>query len=246
MIVADVGNSRMKWGRCDDRQVVDAVALPLDDPAAWEACWKRFVGPEPLIWVVAGVNPDRIAQLVEWLNSRATKISILDSYQRLPIALAVDHPERVGIDRLLNALAAKSRDRAGRPAALVDAGSAVTVDWLDAEGVFRGGAIFPGLRLMARALHDYTARLPAVEVVSPVPNPPAPATEPAIAAGIHGAVVGGIAYLVRRMAAALRADPVVYLTGGDASLLAPALDVPFELWPNMTLEGIRLTARNAP
>ena len=122
------------------------------------------------MWAVAGVHPEHRRQLCDWIVSRGDRLVILDRYDKLPVRVGVDEPERVGVDRLLNAVAAKAKLAPGQPAVLVDAGSAVTVDWLDEEHVFRGGTIFPGIRLMTRALHAYTAQLPDVRV-----GPPAPA-----------------------------------------------------------------------
>jgi pantothenate kinase type III len=106
---------------------------------------------------------------------------------------------------------------------------------------------------MARALHHYTARLPLVEVTEPLPPLPGTSTATAIAAGVQGAVAGGIGYLVERLIFNFldetRLEPLLFLTGGDAALLAPALEpavkrlkIEMVVWPWMTLEGIRLTA----
>ena len=73
------------------------------------------------------------------------------------------HPETVGSDRLAQASAAWSRTRG--PCVAVSMGTAITVDVVNARGEFVGGLIAPGLRLMARALHDHTALLPEVEPV---------------------------------------------------------------------------------
>jgi type III pantothenate kinase len=245
LCVADVGNSRIKWGRCKEHQVAEMASLPHDAPQQWQTQLEQW-SVTPGRWVVAGVNPERMARLVDWLNARAMHVATITSYQQLPISLSVQAPERVGLDRLLNAVAAQSRERGGRPAVLVDAGSAVTVDYLDEANVFGGGAIFPGLRLMAQALHSYTAKLPFVEVKAPLPPMPATVTETAIAAGVYGAVVGGIEHLLVQLAARSPQPPQVYLTGGDHAVLAPGLSVPVEVWPTMTLEGIRLTALSLP
>jgi type III pantothenate kinase len=255
-IVADVGNSRLKWGLCDSGSVIHAAALPLDDPAAWTAQLAAWPPPRQQ-WILTGVNPQGIGRLQNWLQTQGENTRVLSSSQHLPLQVAVAHPAGVGMDRLLNAVAANHRDRAGCPAILVDAGSAVTVDWVDAAGVFRGGTIFPGLRLMARALNQYTAKLPLVEVTDSTPPVLGTNTTAAITAGIHGAVVGGISYLAEQLTLNLRhenpREPLVYLTGGDAVLLAPALEpalqrlrLPLEVWPLMTLEGIRLAATRLP
>ena len=166
---------------------------------------------------------------------------MLERATQLPLAVPLAHPEYVGIDRLLNAVAAKRRLPPGRPAVLVDAGSAVTVDWLDEMHAFRGGSIFPGVRLMAKALNDYTALLPLVTVAEPIPPLPAGDTLGAMQAGIFHATVGGIERIVRHLSQA--GSQEVFVTGGDAELLHAALAGPPPiLWPTQTLEGILSSA----
>src|SRR5262249_26522535 len=113
-------------------------------------------------------------------------------------------------------------------------------------GAFAGGAIFPGIRLMAQALHDYTALLPLVNVEQASPAVPATSTTAAIEAGIYWAVVGGIQALIGRLVSTAKGRTEIYLTGGDGPLLAKALNHDFQLWPNMTLEGIRISAETKP
>ncbi len=129
---------------------------------------------------------------------------------------------------------------------MVDAGSAVTVDWLDEEGTFRGGAILPGLRLMIQALHDYTALLPLIAAPRSVPRVPGSGTAEAMEAGVFWAVAGGVRALVEQMSPATAALPEVFLTGGDGALLQPVLGNRVRAWPEMTLEGIRLAAEALP
>jgi type III pantothenate kinase len=257
-MVADVGNSRIKWGRCKDGSVATTMALPPDDPAAWQQSVEYWSRGLPLTWAVSGVHPERRDRLADWLRQRGDTVLVVDSWRQLPVQVFLAHPERVGIDRLLNAVAARDRVQRRVPVLIIDAGSAVTVDLVDETGAFRGGGIFPGMRLMAQALHDYTALLPLVEVRSTNPPLPGTLTEGAIAGGIFWAVAGGIKALVRQLAARGRelADPhhsgsplhsvVVFLTGGDARLLAPVMDVEVQVWPTMTLEGIRLAAEALP
>jgi len=243
--VADVGNSRIKWGRCAAGSVTDVASLPPDSPGIWEAQVPFWRAPGPLAWAVAGVHPQRTAALVEWLRQRGSTVKLVDGARLLRLPVALPSPDAVGIDRLLNAVAACHRIQHAVSRIVIDAGSAVTVDWVDAGGAFRGGAIFPGFRLMAQALHDYTALLPLVD--PPRPNPPLPgqSTTEAIEAGLYWAGAGGIQALVRRLSETAR-DRVVFLTGGDAELLAPVMDADVIVWPEMTLEGIRLAAEALP
>jgi type III pantothenate kinase len=157
------------------------------------------------------------------------------------LAVKLAHPEKVGVDRLLDAVAANSRRRPGNPAVLIDAGSAVTVDWVDAEGAFCGGAILPGLRLMIESLHRYTALLPLIEVPQEPPAALGTDTRSAMASGVFWSVLGGIEALIARLSAQSPTPPDLFVTGGDAALMHRALTRGM-LWPEMTLEGVRLSA----
>jgi type III pantothenate kinase len=248
-VVVDVGNTRIKWGLATSDGLTAAAALPAEDPAAWQSlldCWQVNGS---LHWIIAGVHPKRCGELVEWVRGQKQQVTLLEDWRRLPLTIRLEHPERVGIDRLLSAVAANHRRSADTPAVIVGAGTAVTVDWLDGDGVFRGGSIFPGLHLMARTLHEHTALLPLVDVPTAPPPLPGTSTPAAIQAGVFWSVVGGVGALINRFAALESRPPQVFLTGGDASLLMQALPsanlssptTPV-LWPWMTLEGIRLTA----
>jgi type III pantothenate kinase len=194
-------------------------------------------------WVLSGVHPARRDRLADWLRQRGSQVRLVTAASELPLAVALEHPDKAGIDRLLNAVAVNTRRPPNTPAVIVDAGSAVPVDYLNEHGVFRGGAILPGWRLMAQALHDYTALLPLVEVGEEVPVP-ATSTVPAMQAGIFAALLGGIRELICRLQKLAPEDTHlhVFLGGGDAELLAAYLPYRTHPWPLMTLEGLRLTA----
>lgn len=247
-LVADVGNSFIKWGRCADGAVVEQAYLQPDDPDGWQVQREAWDCGTPVAWAVAGVHPQRRDSLLKWLRRNGETVLLLDSAAKLPLGVHVDHPDRVGIDRLLDAVAANALRRADVPAIVIDAGSAVTIDWVDAAGAFAGGSIMPGLRLMAEALHDYTALLPLLQVHEPAPLP-ARSTTTAMEAGIFWAVAGGIRAICERLAGEHR-EVDVFLTGGDAGKLEgnlretlPApLAASLRVVPGLTLEGIRLAA----
>ncbi|MBI1918918.1 MAG: type III pantothenate kinase, partial [Planctomycetes bacterium] len=187
-------------------------------------------------------------RLRDWLLAQGYGVVLLERAEQLPLVTRVVAPHRVGIDRLLDAVAAKRRLPAGQPAVLVDAGSAVTVDWLDESHTFCGGAIFPGFRLMAQSLIDYTAFLPLVTIRELVPALPAADTVPALETGIFHAVVGGIEKIVHSLAARSAVPPALFVTGGDGALLHKALDTPIPavFWPDQTLEGVLASAEVLP
>jgi type III pantothenate kinase len=265
-LVADVGNTRVKWGVCalvEGKASVIRRASLENDAAAWLAQLTEWGDEFPLwkmaasmTWVVAGVHPEQRDGLVHWLRARGDTVTTLDKAAQLPIKVGVENPDHVGIDRLLNAVAAQKELFPGQPAILVDVGSAVTVDWLDGERVFRGGSIFPGVRLMAKALHDHTALLPEITVAPPMPTLPGRDTVTAMQTGVFWAVLGGIETIARRLKHDSALPPHLFLTGGDAEWLLQALDdgdpIPWlgdfskTLWPEQTLEGLLLAAEALP
>lgn len=249
-VVVDVGNSRIKWGRCHTDGVGATVALPHHAPDAWEEQLRAWGKSGPLNWVVTGVKPQAVDGLTAWITRRGDRVQLLTRPDQLPLQVALPAPDRVGIDRLLNAVAAKSRIRKLDIAIIVDAGSAVTVDLVDGTGAFRGGAILPGLRLMSQALHDHTALLPLVEVKHR-PAPLGTSTVAAIEAGVYYGTLGAITRLIMELGSG---GPhgldrgSLFFTGGDAALLTENEQYlrRFTLWPEMTLEGIRLSAEALP
>jgi type III pantothenate kinase len=243
-VVIDVGNTRIKWGRCSDSAVVATASLALDDPASWQrqcADWRLGRGSR---FVVTGVHPDRRDQLADFLRGPGGEVRLVTEARELPLVVRLERPDLVGIDRLLNAVAANSRRETGRGAVVIDAGSAVTVDWLTEEGAFAGGVIFPGVRLMTLALHEHTALLPLIEAPRELPELPGTSTRQAMAAGVAWAAAGGVRLVVERYRLQSFVPPHAFLTGGDGPLLQDALGTSIEPWLDMTLEGIRLTAES--
>jgi type III pantothenate kinase len=246
-IVVDVGNSRVKWGYCVGGSVAVAVTLPHSVPRVWQRQLELWNLPGPLVWVVSSVSPKRGDELAAWVQERGDRVMRLDQPEQLPLVVGLARPDHVGIDRLLDAVAATDRIKRKVPIIIIDAGTAVTVDLINAAGVFEGGAIFPGLHLMAMSLHDYTALLPLTEIRD-VPAVPGRDTVAAMQTGIFWSVAGGIKALVRLMSAGEGASRhrEVFLTGGDAELLSSVMDADVKHWPNMTLEGIRISAEALP
>ena len=196
LVVVDVGNTRIKWGRCSPDAVEETASLPPDDPAEWQEQLERWRIAPASQWVIAGVHPTRRERLAEWLRQRGEQVRVVTHPRELPLRTLLAEPEKAGIDRLLDAVAANRRRTPGSGAVIVDAGSAVTVDWLDETGAFGGGAILPGFRLMAKALHDYTALLPLIEMPGVVPRVPGTDTIAAMEAGVFWSVAGAIQAMI--------------------------------------------------
>ena len=136
-------------------------------------------------------------------------------------ACNVDEPAKVGIDRLLRRGRGKAKVPPGTPAITVDVGTAVTVDLIDAEGVFQGGAIFPGPRLMARSLHEYTARLPLIDLIEHAIRrlPGQEHSRSDSTSEYDSALLGGVGTLLSLVSDRCSSPPWLFITGGGLGIL---------------------------
>ena len=223
--------------RRDDRQWIEEVESRLAEMDLRRkrcACWPRAsTGGRNAATDVLARQP--------W--------SRIETLTRGDIAIEVDvkEPARVGIDRLLNALAVNRVRSPQRPAIVVDMGTAMTVNLISEDGVFQGGAILAGPMTALGALHTATSSLPLLgpEVFETPPAAVGKSTDEAMASGAYWGAVGAARQLIERMAATCTDAPEVYLTGGAASGLAAHVglgDRPARHLPQLVLSGIRLAA----
>ena len=149
-------------------------------------------------------------------------------------------PTDVGSDRIVNALAA--REHYGKPAIVVDFGTATTFDVVDADGAYMGGTISPGIGISADALTRRAARLPRVDIVRPA-NVIGRNTVSSMQAGIFFGYVDMVDGLVARLADELGSNPVVVATGGWAESIAAECPRLQHVDPLLTLKGLHLIAQ---
>lgn len=134
----------------------------------------------------------------------------------LPINILYRTPQKLGSDRLAAAIGAIS-EAPGKDILIIDAGSAITIDFVDAQGKFLGGNISPGIKMRLTALHQFTSKLPQVEKEGETPAIGYD-TETAIRCGVIWGVCheidGYINYFRQKYP-----DLLVFLTGGDEKAL---------------------------
>jgi len=162
----------------------------------------------------------------------------------IPVGTCVDDESKVGDDRLLAAAAAW--DALKQAVVVVDAGTAITLNFIDGEGTFHGGAIAPGATLQLKALHKHTALLPRVAFAQPDQKEPfGRNTAEAMLLGVYEGIRGMVRQLVERYAEHYGAFPMVVATGGDAETLFSGDDLVDRIAPDLVLRGIAVAARNA-
>lgn len=256
VVALDVGNTSVSAARFSG----DPAAAAPDwsdhrrrggDEARELAGWVasvRAAAPDAI--VVGSVH--RFGEALERAlrDARLADVVGLHKGDAFPLATDVESPAQVGVDRLAGALAAFTLARGA--ARVVSVGTAITVDWIDAAGRFRGGAIVPGRRLAARALHDFTDRLPDVGARLDAGKQegalhlPGRSTEEAILAGLDVGGAALVAGLVGDLARVASEAPV-FVTGGDAAWLLARAPFPARAEPLLAARGLALAlARDRP
>jgi type III pantothenate kinase len=225
ILCLDCGNTRLKWGLRDGAGWAGQGVLSLArlDSLALRA--ERIVACN-----VAGEKAGaaieslaaRMAAPLHWVRAQAAYGGVTNGYE---------HPDQLGADRWAALIGARAL-HAG-PALVVMSGTATTVDVLDADGVFRGGLILPGLTLMRESLAQGTADLPTTAgEFRPLPRN----TFDAIASGCLNATLGAIERMFRQVAD--RPGALCLLAGGAAPTLAPHLAPPHRVVEDLVLEGL--------
>jgi type III pantothenate kinase len=231
MIVAiDIGNTRIKWALHNGTDWVARQALPtesVDQLAAAAAEWPAAA--QVVACNVAGALVE--AALVDAVRARFEPRWLRSSRAACGVRSCYDQPEKLGADRWAALIGARARFSGD--CLVVCAGTATTVDHLDADGVFRGGMILPGVDLMRASLAGATAQLPLADgEFCKEPR----TTVDAIVTGCLQAQLGAIERMFERLADVPGATCL--MTGGAASQLAPHLNIPTVLTENLILEGL--------
>lgn len=227
----DIGNSRTKWrfGTASGR--LKSPRIPsLTDVAEGPARVR--------ISAVAGVR-EKIASEIQ------VRFGVMPEFAEASRELAgvvccYDDPQRLGVDRWLALVAAWRRARGA--VAVVDAGTAITVDLVDVGGQHRGGYIVPGIGLMRRSLAGEARDLglPKLAANSDGFPPPGKSTDAAIGGGTLAMAVSFVDAALTRFAASSKTDITTFLCGGDAHLLHSRLAAPTRVTPTLVLDGLAI------
>ena len=250
LVAVDIGNSHlsvMVFCR-DEKGSLSAErdsSLALKHEEVPGPCWEQFVadwsGDGELHWFLSSVHRPQEALLVAWLNQhRPGDVVVVLAYDHLPLCLDVDHPEQVGMDRLLAGVAVNQLRREGIPAIVVDCGSAITCDVISPTGVFLGGAILPGWHLAAGVLANQTDQLPYIEQPVSSGDVIGKSTQAAISSGIYWGSLGALKELVSRMSATFSEAPQKFLTGSGVLWRQECLQEGFQEVNDLVLTGTAL------
>ena len=242
ILLFDIGNTHTHLGLADDHRVArqaNILTTGWFDGSAGQQV-EKFVGKSRLEGVALCSVVPAATPLAERLAKDRWNLLALELTPATLRGVGIDYPnpKTIGPDRLANALAV--RHKFGAPAVVVDFGTAVTFDVVNAKGNYIGGVIAPGLSAMTDYLHEKTALLPKIKIRE-IKAIIGKSTEQAMLIGaVHG-YRGLIHNLVVELKRELKCKrlPVV-ATGGYAQLIAARMPEITAIEPLLTLEGLRL------
>lgn len=241
----DDGNSRIKW-RHDEMRSARVADTPAELEAQWQtlprhqitAVFGSSVRSEARMREIERISRDCLGAGIHWQTTTASALGVRNAYS---------DPGSLGVDRWLALLAAHARFP-GRDCIVVDAGTAITVDLLDAGGQHRGGLIMPGARTMLSSLARAEQLFPGsgddLHAMACAGNALTSNTRDALLAGAVFAVQGGVEAAIEQQARQIGVrigDVPILLTGGDAEMLKLEALQTFRA-PDLVLEGLQQLA----
>jgi len=250
-LLIDIGNSRIKWATLVRGKLHPGGDAPCPaDENAIAACaaqlWEDV--KKPKVVVVSNVaGPAFAAKLSEWIEAywEVLPLFVTAEQAAFGVSNAYTVPERLGPDRWAALIAAHRRNEGA--ACIVDAGTAVTIDVIAADGAHQGGLIIPGLDMMRRALLERT------QAIQPNTAEPARGGSALLARDTRDGVDGGTLYtlvavidrVVADIGAELGGQPTRLITGGNAAALLPLLAGDYHHVPELVLEGLAVIAEKS-
>jgi type III pantothenate kinase len=243
IFVIDIGNTSTSVGLACGRRILRVARMPSHDGLDGKkivALLDGLAGKPPvtdaaLCSVVPRLNPAWARVLREVCGRAPLTVS---HRTRMNVKVDYPHPETIGADRLANAVAAWERYHA--PAIVADFGTALTFDTITGDGRYVGGVIVPGLPLMTDYLAERTALLPHIDLGGRF-GAIGRSTREAMRIGAMVGYRGMVREIFGYVKAGMKERSVRFCaTGGYAARALAGLDMPVEILPKLTLDGLVL------
>ena len=246
----DIGNTSITLGVCNGKRIaytsqVDAnlniISLRKKVIGEFKNIKRNFSGIEGVI--ICSVVPKLLKEVKASVKKVfCQKALIVGNDVVVPIKNCYLNPSQVGQDRLVSAYAAMRLY--GKPAIIIDLGTAITLDVVSNKNNYEGGIIIPGIRLSAESLYKKTALLPKIDIHKPC-TLIGKDTEGSILSGIfygYGAMICG---LILQIAKRIKGKPKVIVTGGYASIMKRYINRKVDIIdPFLALRGLLLIWEN--
>ncbi len=231
-LIIDQGNTSVKIALYNDSSLISFDRI--NNPGLEEI--ERLCNQHAIERaIISSVKKDN-AGIVQILENRSIQFIELTDQTPLPISIAYKTPHTLGRDRIAAVIGAWELNP-GQPSLVIDAGTAVTYDFINEKGCYIGGNISVGLELRNKTLSSYTDNLPYISLDGDTPDL-GYSTETALRSGI----TYGLAFEIERYIEFIKAKHTavsIFLTGGDAKRLANKLKYAIFAYPNLVMIGLK-------
>ncbi len=242
-LAIDVGNTNTVFGIFKEEKLVSVLRFSThkyDTVDEWiqiiEYSIKNFKGGFTVS--LGSVVPSKDNSILNALNSLNFKnILKIRPGVKTGVPILYEHPNDVGVDRVVNAVALK--EKYGIPGIVVDFGTAITFDVVSEKGEYLGGLICPGLGMSLENLYKKTSLLPLVDFKKPE-GIVGKNTIHSIQSGIYYGFVGLVEGILKRLIEEKGPFRVIVATGGNAETISKEVDLISHIDPNLTLWGLYL------
>jgi type III pantothenate kinase len=238
-LVIDRGNTQLKIGIFDQYLLVHSDSTDILDKTKLLEWHVKF--PITQIIYSSVVTNDDLKLIAVTLPK--TKLIHLTHETPLPFNWEYKSKSTIGKDRLA-AIAGAMQLYPNENVLVIDAGTAITYEFLSKTGLYKGGNISPGLNMRLKALHHFTSRLPLIEKID---SPPfiGDSTKTAIESGVLNGILHEIDGLITTSINKEKVSKII-ITGGDAEFFARKLKNPIFVHSNIVLTGLnRILEHNA-
>ncbi len=241
ILAADIGNTTTHLGLFDPGPGLEVrrhLRLPTGPSPDRDELKVFLQGSRVEGVIISSVVPEATGGVRSSLGALTGVTPVTVGVEVLPsMPLLVDNPALVGVDRVVNGVAAF--ELYGGPVIVVDFGTAITFDYITGHGEFKGGVIAPGISTSAAALSERAAMLPKVELKRPARVVGAD-TASAMRSGVYWGFAALVDGIIERMKGEVGGQVKVVATGGAASLIAGASSSVKEVDELLTLKGLKI------
>ena len=229
-LILDQGNTYLKAAVVVDREILRQETFKEYSETAMH---RLLDGLVPDAVILSSVAEAKIADDVRasWGNS----LYELDHKKPIPFQSKYLTPHTLGLDRIALAAAAVS-ELPNKNCLIIDAGTCITIDFIDSRGVYHGGSIAPGLMMRYKSLEHFTAKLPLVEHKLPK-DLIGDSTNESIRSGVVNGTIAEVSGTIQRYQERFP-DVQVVITGGDLQVFEPLLKNGIFAAPNFLLKGL--------
>lgn len=227
-LAVDYGNSRIKAGLFEQANLIEALSFETD------ADFFNWLDQHPIKHVIVSSVTNKADDLIERITCNGIKLTMSASTP-LPLANHYETPHTLGVDRIAAACGAYDM-MPNRNVLVIDLGTCINYEFVDASSIYHGGAISPGVKMRFQSMHTFTAKLPLVKSQENAPLIGSN-TASCMQSGVMNGVLAELEGIINRYMEKYPSMGVI-LCGGDAFLFENKLKQPIFVAPNLVLSGL--------